>query len=678
MKLFHRITSVFLTVLIALVAVAVSAPTIPAQAKGEMWELVETKIDPPGGTDEYTGSSVMRKINATEMGVTITSSQDTVSWSTNERINWVITSTFWFTFDKPLDTMMSGEVVTIKITGEVTGSGSMSKVPEQYCRERLDLYCVLSGKSSQVESLWQGASATESAKTFEVSYGEGQVTRSFSFVVPEASTNDEVIKLSIYIGGIPDGAIIRTYHPAADDGVKLELYYSNPLTYFERGSGDLFATLKDKDGKPIEGKTIVFFIDKEFPAVSEPGKNLFEVLDYRTRIGGGLITRIEESHPYLKKKIIDPELDPSLLNENRIFIGQGIRTDVNGEALINLIEYDILDPRKFSSELLPQRATFLDKGKISGNIIAGVYNEETKLLENQTSLEIEYKALAKILQITGDGRDDDPELEQKYPGKVRVKRFTALPHFEFKPVYEGFLLMPGDVVDIDGNTTVEIAWVNGGKVIARVPDEIPIGTVREPYKPPEAQIWILSSAYDAGFLFPGEKIQSEVFVFGAKKGLELFIQSIPYVGKVLKEGGALAVAIYKGLQDIDLSQTDIVTRVRIRSKVIIDNTGEDLKVYNLEGSPDIQTVTGDEVTLEEGKMVAVSDEGDLGEVQSFNVKVVEKEYGEITMAASRDNSSSSENSSNITGSGWFLWIVIGVIAIAVVSVALFVVRKIRA
>jgi hypothetical protein len=639
-----------------------------ADPASQKWVLAET-INPAGGSGiviypesdnpRREGTYVKMSVDLAIGEMILQGHGEAVDIETGEKLPPVDSINRIF-FDSPPQELTPGDTVSLNVVqGEGTSDG-------------LFFFGAYDPRQFEGKYLFDYSRWTE-YKSFDKQYDPKPW--SFNFIVPDIYEGELRIRFSNYQR--TDLFVEWVYRPS--DGPKLELHYSNPLDYFESDTGvdlgfagELIATLKDENSKPVKGKTIVFFIDKEFPTISEPGKNLFDVLDYRTKVGGGLIPRMEESHPYLKKKILDPELDPSLFNENRIFIGGGIKTDSNGEAIINLIQYDILDPRKFSSELLPQRATFLDEGKISGTIIAGVYDEETKLLTRKTSLEIEYKAIAKILQITGDGRPDDTDIGKKYPGKVRVKRPVMLPHFEYQPVEEGFLLLPGDVVDIDGNCAVEIAWINGDKVIAKVPPTIKIGTVRELYEPPESQIWILSSAYDSGFLSPGEKIVNSVtFGFGVKKGIELLVESIPWVGKALKEGGALIIEIQNGLQDIDLSQSDIVTRNRIRSKVIIDYTGEEVKVYNLEGSPDIKTVKGGEVTLEQGKMVTVSEEGNLSEIYTFNVKDIEKEFYETvpTIQPTINSGSKSKSSSSPLG------LIIGIVAVIVVPLMFLVMRK---
>ena len=208
--------------------------------------------------------------------------------------------------------------------------------------------------------------------------------------------------------------------------------------------------------------------------------------------------------------------------------------------------------------------------------------------------------------------------------------------------------MPGDILDIDSGVAVEIAWVNGDKVIAKVPEKSEAKASTEYHE--HAKLIMLSSAYDSGFLTTGEKIYNSVFGFGAKKGIDFIIESIPYVGKPLKEGGSLTIEIYSGLQDIDLSQADIITRIRIRSKVVIDNTGDDLEIYTIEGSPDVETVMGGMITLSNGEMVTVTDEGAMSAAQAFDVEEIESNFYE---SIPRDDDQTSGS-----GSSGFSWVFI--------------------
>ncbi len=190
--------------------------------------------------------------------------------------------------------------------------------------------------------------------------------------------------------------------------------------------------------------------------------------------------------------------------------------------------------------------------------------------------------------------------------------------------------MPGDIVDIDGITTVEIAWINGDKLSLYVPK-----TPKEPFKGMsvsqeigKVEIILLATAYDSGFRFEGlvHDIKNAIFGVTIGKGVDALIESIPYVGRIAKLGIDYAKGIEQALRGVDLSEIDLTTKTRIRSKVLIDTTGTDLEVYNIEGSPDIQTVAGEEITLENGQAVRVTDEGFISPVETFDPEAAENEF----------------------------------------------------
>jgi len=661
----------------------------------KIWSLSKVEIYPEGGDYNVTTASGGTIIcEATETSILYYRSEP----GTPPHISWggvkvagdpAFSDTKRFDFSPAPETLVPGEVATISVTGQYTFTGSEQRAAGTGTTLRAVLELTV-GEFTKYKSnyvVWPDGSQT---KRIEVHADTEALPKSYSFTVPAEVTADKevVIKLSTL-----GRQVLWRYR--AIPKVSLSLDYSPPLVSFEPGmgtdlgfAGEMVATLKDGDGKGIEGKTIIFFIDKEVPGANEPGKNLFDVLAYeatemKTRMGDGVV----ETHPVLTKQLILP-LDPSLHGGDRIFIGNGVKTDSNGEAVINLIEYGIIDPQKFSGELVRQRNTFLEDGKISGTVIAGVYDEETEFIVPRVAMEVEYRAMAIILDITGNEFVEEqkaleelkiaynkvhPELKPWRPGRVRLHRFLTHPVIDYDEVGMRTELMPGDVLDIDGGVTVEIAWITGEKVSVKIPALTEMDNYKDTHE--HMEVILLSSAYDSGFMTPTEKLLNPVFGFGVKKGVELLVESIPYVGSILKEGGAFVIEIYQGVQDVDFNKIDIITRARIRSKVIIDNTGENLKIYNLEGSPDIQTVAGSEVTLAEGTMVTVSDTGVISEVETFDVKEVEKEYEEILSDFSRNNSAGADNSDSKTGVGSSTWLIIGGLAIVIVALVVLVMRK---
>ena len=447
-------------------------------------------------------------------------------------------------------------------------------------------------------------------------------------------------------------------------GDTLTLEHFHPFEYFKAGTGtdiapagQLVATLKDKNGKPIEGKTIFFYAVKELnPNDIEPGKNLRGVLRPMSGPGGS------GGFPIFNIFDIDEET----------FWSSDV-TDKNGQAIVNYLHYSysLINADNFALALQRQTAIHnilgREDGKISGTIKAALIKEyDANNPANAVILEsipfnMEFRALAKILSITGSGQPDDTTEGAKYPGRVRVKRDWCFPKFDYKPVEEGFLLMPGDIIDIDGNASVEIAFVNGDKVIAKVPGTLKLDDTELTVY--HARLALMSTAYESGFMTTAERLGSKFTGASIGKGIELLIKSIPYIGELVKFG----VDVYKE-GEFDFKEHGIMTKIRVRSHILVDNTGQEVKIYNFNGSPDVKTVGGSEITLSNGEMATVSDGGTLSLPHSFNVKTIEKEFYESSPAIPRGKSAGT-NGTGIGAEkdiGW-IWTAFGVAVIAIVS-----------
>jgi hypothetical protein len=615
-------------VCLAAVLLALSGAGQPLNADtgaGKVWAIKETLLLPEGGRkvmDTPTRGRATYEASATSLVHSLDEPGTPAStglWGMTSAASPPYGYTHRWLFNRLPDTLTPGNPVTITITGQFVTSGAYTGPPKSVLTLEVSLYNTRT--SQQKYSFWQDSG--DESRLMEVTAGAGPVTRAFTFIAPADVTDTNQLMITLKSGNTMVRRIYQAAGGAGGEGLTVEHF--PPFDHFKAGTGanislagDVAATLKDKDGKPVKDALVAFYVEPEPLARNEPGRNLYEVFDVMPLLENKPPVRIKDETP------------------GRKYLGWA-RTGADGGARINYLKS--IGPRQFADALLTQRANFNDEGRVSGNIWSGVWDQKTETIIQRASAAVDIRAMARLLAITGEGRSDTTEKGKKYPGRVRVKRLISFPKFDFTPVEEGFFLMPGDIVDIDGNAAVEIAWVNGNRITARVPDKIQVGTIREPWEPEEAQIYMLSSAYDSGFQTKGSRAMARTFGFGSKKGIEFLVESIPYVGKLIKEGTEFVVEMHEEFKDLDLSETDIVTRIRIRSRVIIDNTGDGLKIYNLEGSPGIRTAAGGEMELAVGKMVAVSDKGNIGEARSFDTGQTEKEFLARGPAITRSQSS---------------------------------------
>ncbi|MCK4817984.1 hypothetical protein KA005_19595, partial [bacterium] len=372
--------------------------------------------------------------------------------------------------------------------------------------------------------------------------------------------------------------------------------------------GDLVATLKDKDGKGIPHEKVVFYaIKEENPQQKEPGKNLRGVLKPAPTLA-------------FEAPIYD------ILNIDQYTYLDVYSTDDKGEAKVNYILQNLIDPKEFSKTLLQQSYMHGEDGKIGGTIKAVVLErkgDEWKI-KYEVSIPIEFKGIAKILKISGKGWKDDAfpyEPGRAAPGEIRVTRPLAYPSFENKEVEEGFLLMPGDIITIDGGVTVDIGWINGNKAIAKVPKHQMTKSGSLPV--PDLSLTLNPTAYESGFHTRLEKeIIAPLFGLTVEKGVDYVLECCGVVGKTTK----FLNDVRKKYKKVDLSEIDLIAKIRVRSTVRVDSTGDEIHIYNIEGSPDIKTVKGEEVTLADKEMVTISENGSLSKVQSFDPEKVLNEF----------------------------------------------------
>jgi len=467
---------------------------------------------------------------------------------------------------------------------------------------------------------------------------------------------EEVIKFA-------DDLAMQVYDDAWGCPVQLKLGHFHPFEHFKAGTGiqiepagELVATMKDENGNPITGRTVFFYaVDEENPGQDQPGMNLKGILRPAP------LARAD-GLPVLKIFNID----------ERTYWDSAV-TDKNGEAKVNYLLQNLIDPEAFAAALLAQTVIHniggSNDGKIGGTIRAVTVNPETHAIEKQASFDIEFRHLAQILAITGEGKPDDTTEGSKYSGRVRVKRGVAFPQFDYTPVDEGFLLMPGDIIDIDGNTAVEIAWINGDKAIAQVPGEIKFKDTELPVT--HARVLLQSSAFESEFYTGPERLSVKFWGVSIGKGIWFTIKKIPYLGEAVEFG----VDVYQR-GEYDFGDQSITAKIRVRSEIIIDATGEETKIFNLQGSPEVKTSDGNIVALDDEEMVVVSGESVMSEVVAFDAgEISDRFYEDLPALLSSDTSSGQSSgrttsSSSEEGGGPFTLIIV-LVAIGILAPVLF-------
>ncbi|MBE9594118.1 MAG: hypothetical protein IMF19_11660, partial [Proteobacteria bacterium] len=379
----------------------------------------------------------------------------------------------------------------------------------------------------------------------------------------------------------------------------------------DRGiGGDLRATLKDKDGKSKSKELVYFYVEKDTPL---------------HRVLGNRITH------YQYWEEICNHIDNVDIHS---YIGTA-RTNSEGIASLNYISEKSILPNVLMEKLVNH------DGKVNGTVKAVVVKFLGKTeckIECEASVPVEFNSMAKIMKIEGNGVQDNLRKGQTIgmiagPEQVRVERELFHPTLSLKTAQkEGFELMPHDIISIDGDTSIEIIWINGDKVIAMVPK-----TDKEGRAIHCRNLTLASTAYNSGFYTDPEKILDAVYGITIEKGVDMIVDTVETLYSFVsfpRKGYAIIIKIIEKMGEDDNG----IVKARINSKVVIDSAGDEILFYNIEGSPDIKTVKGEEVTLADKEMVAIAENGSLSEVQSFDPEEVLNEFfdtlnGSITIKA---------------------------------------------
>jgi PGF-CTERM protein len=244
-----------------------------------------------------------------------------------------------------------------------------------------------------------------------------------------------------YIWAIDCGNIKHCECTEAEEyTLTLEHYppYSEPKGDLRR-AGDLVATLKDKNGKGVSGKTVFFYVESE--------TNLWGVLE---------------------NTICPLHLDWALIDyyfPNLSYFGDA-DTNNEGIARFNYIKY-----RCVKADILSERIR--DAGEnIKGPVVAAVFNQELTAIEQDASVVVEFSGVARITEVSVHGDYNEIEWDER---KVRVaKEGRNKAVYDRKHIPKGGLpngarctpydLLCGDAIFLDKNDCVELLWLSGLKM----------------------------------------------------------------------------------------------------------------------------------------------------------------------------------------------------------------------
>ncbi|MBD3343496.1 MAG: hypothetical protein GF401_00365 [Chitinivibrionales bacterium] len=363
----------------------------------------------------------------------------------------------------------------------------------------------------------------------------------------------------------------------------IDIRHNHPFETFRAGSGtsldgagDVIMTLTDGAGTGIAGKQIFLYQDT--------GTTLEDALRYRLSPPSQWLA-LYATFPRCKRNA---------------YISYGY-TNTQGVARINYIENRCIDPTLFAQKLIKH-------GGVTGSVRAITVNDNSDIVA-QRELSMLFEHIAQIVSIRGDGWPDDvagPEGIISGPGAVRVTRpfgqFGG--NFTRKAVEEGFRLRPGDIINLDGGVTIEIAWLNGNRAIARAPEFLRVKNNSIPVT--NLNVIILATAYESGFHTRLDKLLSYVSGCTIQRGISMLVSAIP-LGEEAQWVGETMVDITKLYEELNISDIDLVGRVRVRSLVLIDTEQDTMGVYTLEGTPAVKLHTGAEQALTQNEMVSFTD-----------------------------------------------------------------------
>ena len=355
---------------------------------------------------------------------------------------------------------------------------------------------------------------------------------------------------------IPSGKktfLFNHYHPFP------YLYETDSFVY----PGEFTALLEDIDGEGVAKKKIYFIVEKD------------SVLDNIFYCG------LKPNDPWFRTY---PQYRA---------IG-GCKTDFSGSVRYNYLFRSLLDPNALANELIK------NNGSINGTVTAVAVDDDTLDIEEQKTLSVTFDSIAKVVEVS-DGV------------YVRGKEYLGQTTDEgYKKVQSGHGLQPGDCLRMNGSSSIDIVWINGNRVIAKVPKKMMVNGGYVTVDP--QKIYIMATAYDSGFTSPTEKI--EEWVQGPTLGwaIDALIERIPWFKEILEieesaqETYEFIIDKTSYVEEAELTG-NLVTKIRLRSRVLVESAQNYSKIYNINGSPDVKIIDGDEVLLYDGEVINVSNNG---------------------------------------------------------------------
>ena len=401
------------------------------------------------------------------------------------------------------------------------------------------------------------------------------------------------------------GVIDRSLREGESGKASISVEQQNPFPYLSEqtwlsssGSlvgGEVRATVLDEDGDGDKGKLVVFYIEKD------------------DLLHGAIASRSYER--FAKSTTTWREIEKNVDNVDLIsYVGSGV-TNKDGVVSINYLFGKRMNMQKLSAKIIA------GKGEVAGKIHVAVVDLKKKEVVVDSSVDLKFDHIAEIVRISGKGVTDvlpagDMQGVVSGPGQVRVKRVFVEPltYLEAKVKYK---LMPGDIINVDADSEVEIVWVNGDTVVAKFPRYV---SVAEKVVYPSANLVLLADAYSSGFASTLDKVEEIVYGITVEKGVSFLIDTV----KSEIPGSGVAGAGYDFIANIaskmdeyeaaDLSKFSIISRIRVKSQFVVDTSGDEMKISVIEGNPDVEVSSG-EVSLQSGEAV-VFGEDVMGDVES--------------------------------------------------------------